>query len=82
MAHPIETALAAARRWRLNHQEHQGGLVLVWAGEGYGWKDSLRDAGHERPGAYAVDGDGYVFVAEGGDDYSGAKCWVAVPTNN
>lgn len=32
----------------------------------------------ERPGAYAVDKDGLIFMAEGGDDYNGAKAWVAV----
>lgn len=56
--------------------------MLVWQAQGYGWKDRLRDAAHERPGVYAVDADDHVFVAEGGDDYKGAKCWVAVPTNN
>lgn len=44
----------------------------------YGWKNCLRDAAHERPGVYAVDEAGHVFIAEGGDDYNGAKCWVAV----
>lgn len=56
-------------------------MVLVWQGQGYGWKDRLRDACHEQPGAYAVDAEGYVFVAEGGDDYNGAKCWVPAPNN-
>lgn len=26
----------------------------------------------------AADENGHVFIAEGGDDYNGAKCWVAV----
>ncbi|MDR6918912.1 hypothetical protein J2X66_005817 [Pseudomonas sp. 3296] len=37
----------------------------------------MRDAGHERPSVYAVDEAGHVFIAEGGDDENGAKCWVA-----
>ncbi|TLX55628.1 antirestriction protein ArdR, partial [Stutzerimonas nosocomialis] len=45
-------------------------------------KNCLRDAGHEQPGAYAVDEDGHVFIAEGGNEYDGAKCWVAVGTSN
>ncbi|HBP6526409.1 TPA: antirestriction protein ArdR [Pseudomonas aeruginosa] len=69
---------AVARQWRHNHPECAGGVVLVWEGKAYGWKDRLRDARHERPGAYAVDESGSVFLAEGGDDYDGAKCWVVV----
>lgn len=38
---------------------------------------ALRDASHERPGVYAVDEPCYVFIAEGGDEYNGAECWVA-----
>ncbi|TPG87736.1 hypothetical protein EAH72_34285 [Pseudomonas caspiana] len=63
-------------RWRLRNQERRGGVVLVWQGEVYGWKNSLRDASHERPGVYALDEDGHVFIAEGGNDSDGAKCWV------
>jgi hypothetical protein len=51
--------------------------VLIWQGNVYGWKNSLRDAAHERPNAIAVDEQGNVFIAEGGNDYDGAKCWVA-----
>lgn len=67
-----------ASRWREGHQEHAGGVVLIWKGQVYGWKDSLRDASQERPGAYAVDEAGHVFIAEGGDDDIGAKCWASV----
>mgnify|MGYP006928988497 CR=1 FL=1 len=77
----IQAARAAARKWRDENSEHDAGVVLVWEGEAYGWKDRLRDPAHERPGVYAVDPDGFVFVAQGGDDYSGAKCWVVVPSN-
>lgn len=67
-----------ATQWRDRHQEVRGGIVMVWEGKAYAWKDSLRDAGHERPGVYAIDEAGNVFIAEGGDDYNGAKCWVVV----
>ncbi|HCB1749122.1 TPA: hypothetical protein MYP11_005192 [Citrobacter braakii] len=48
----------------------------MWDGEAYGWKNVLRDPQHERPGAIAVDAEGNMFIAEGGNDYDGAKCWV------
>ncbi|WP_278361811.1 MULTISPECIES: antirestriction protein ArdR [Stutzerimonas] len=66
-----------ADRWRANNERQSGGVVLIWNGTVYGWKDCLRDAAHEQPGAFAVDDAGHVFVAEGGNAYDGAKCWVA-----
>ncbi len=59
-----------AKKWREQNAEHASdGVVLIWDGEVYGWKNCLRDAEQERPGAIAVDGDAHVFVAEGGNDY-------------
>lgn len=78
MTHLIEALRATALKWRTDNQEHYGGVVLVWNGEVYGWKNALRDPASERPGAYAVDMAGLVFMANGGDDYNGAKAWVAV----
>lgn len=73
---------ATVAQWRQKNQERYGGVVLVWHGEVYGWKNCLRDAVHERPGAYAIDESGLVFIAEGGDDQNGAKYWVVVdPTS-
>lgn len=69
--------LKAATTWRKEHPEHNNGVVLVWNNEAYGWKDKLRNPEQEQPGAYAVDADNNVFIAEGGNDYDGAKCWVA-----
>ncbi|MDC0948158.1 antirestriction protein ArdR [Gammaproteobacteria bacterium] len=69
-----------AKQWRDAHPDHvTTGVVLFWQGKPYGWKASLCDANHERPGAIAVDSAGNRFVAEGGDDANGAKLWV-VPT--
>ncbi|OKP21764.1 antirestriction protein ArdR [Serratia fonticola] len=66
-----------ANKWREQNEEHaSNGVVLIWAGEVYGWKNCLRDAQHERPGAIAVDADEHVFIAEGGNDDDGAKRWV------
>ena len=68
-----------ARKWRDAQTDNRAttGVVLIWRGEVYGWKNVLRDAASEQPGAVAVDTSGHVFIAEGGDAYSGAKCWVA-----
>lgn len=77
-----ETLRATASHWRATNKQHLGGMVLLWEGKVYGWKDCLRNASHERPGVYAVDEEGHIFIAEGGDEYNGAKCWVVVgPTN-
>lgn len=74
----FEVLITTASQWRERHKECLHGVVLLWEGEPYAWKDSLRDAGHERPGVYAIDEAGNVFIAEGGDDQNGAKCWVVV----
>ena len=69
-----------ATDWRTQQTEQRAttGVVLIWDGAVYGWKNALRDASHEQPGAVAVDMDGNVFRTEGGDAYGGAKCWVTV----
>lgn len=54
------------------------GVVLVFDGEAYGWKNTLRDPQHERPGAMAVDVEGRVWIAKGGNDYDGAERWEPV----
>jgi hypothetical protein len=69
---------ATADQWRARNLNRPGGVVLIWEGAVYGWKNCLRDAAHEQPGAFAVDETGHVFIAEGGNEYEGAKCWVAV----
>jgi len=66
-----------AEAWRQKNQEHvDSGVVLIWRGEVYGWKNILRDASHERPGSIAVDAEGHVFIAAGRSDFNRAKCWV------
>lgn len=61
----------------LYNQEHaDSGVVLIWDGKVYCWKNILRDPQHERPGVIAVDTEENVFIAEGGNEYDGAKCWV------
>jgi hypothetical protein len=78
MTQLVEAVRNTAAQWRASDQGRPDGVALVWQGEVYGWKNELRDPASERPGAYAVDKAGVVFKAEGGDDYNGAKAWVAV----
>ncbi|WP_198266688.1 antirestriction protein ArdR [sulfur-oxidizing endosymbiont of Gigantopelta aegis] len=69
-----------AQQWRSQQSSERSefGIVLIWNNVVYGWKNELRDAGHERPGVIAIDAAGHIFEAKGGDDVSGAKCWVAI----
>ena len=71
-----KTLQQIANNWREQHPTHDGGVVLIWNGEAYGWKNTLRDPQQERPGVYAVDLSGNVWVAVGGNDYDGAHKWV------
>lgn len=64
-----------AAAWRNKSREHSDGVVLIYDGQAYGWKNTLRDPCRERPGAYAVEADGSVFIATGGDPQNGAKRW-------
>ncbi|WP_413479245.1 antirestriction protein ArdR [Serratia proteamaculans] len=75
--------LKIASNWRQENPtlNRPGGVVLIWEGMPYGWKDALRDVKDERPGAIAVDENGGIFIAEGGDDDMGAKCWVVLNQN-
>lgn len=66
-----------ARVWRQHNQEYaDSGVVLIFNGKVYCWKNILRDPQHECPGVIAVDTEENVFIAEGGNEYDGAKCWV------
>tara|TARA_R110002072_G_scaffold298960_1_gene473677 strand:- start:579 stop:815 length:237 start_codon:yes stop_codon:yes gene_type:complete len=53
------------------------GVVLIFNGEVYGWKNELRDPQCEQPGAVAVDDSGNLWTATGGDSYNGAKQWAS-----
>jgi len=36
-----------AQRWRTQNVEHaHSGIVMIWDGQVYGWKNCLRDAQH------------------------------------
>lgn len=67
-----------ANEWRSLDlaQYGQGGIVMIYGGKAYGWKDQLRDPQHEAPGSVAVTITGDLFKACGGDEYNGAEQWV------
>lgn len=70
--------LAAAWRSGQDETTRTSGVVLIWNERVTGWKNELRDPQQDVPGVLAVDTDGHVFVAEGGDDYNGAERWVPI----
>lgn len=73
-----ESIRSIAREWREKRDltQRDTGVVLVFDGKVYGWKDTLRDPQDERPFALAVRPDGRIFVARGGNDYDRAKNWI------
>ena len=74
MLQKLEQAIKLALTYRREEQQ-EGGIVLVYAGQAYGWKNELRDPQSERPGALAISADGRVWLAMGGNDQDGAKSW-------
>lgn len=54
MTQLIEALRATPAEWRAGNQEHLGGVVLVWEGDVYGWKNELRDPASDRLGVYAA----------------------------
>ncbi len=73
----VQQAIAAAATWRAAQPENRrdAGIALVYQGAVYGWKDTLRDPQHEKPGVIAVAVDGQAWFGSGGDDYNGAAEW-------
>lgn len=67
-----------ADEYRYQNPKLSGGVVLVFENKVYGWKNCLRNPEHERPGVIAIDEEGHVFEAQGGDCENGATIWVAL----
>ncbi|MEY2151134.1 hypothetical protein AB7849_09465 [Rhodanobacter sp. 115] len=67
-----------AAGWRATQDDttRTSGVVLIWNDRVTDWKDCLCDPHQNVPGVQAVDPDGHVFVAEGGNDYDGAERWA------
>ena len=74
----LEKIRRLAATWRERNPQCSEGIVLIFRGRAYGWKNALRDPNHEKPGVYAVDAAGAVFRAIGGDAYNGAAGWKPV----
>ena len=74
----VTTERAIANEWRSTQDEPRAstGVVLIYEGRAYGWKNALRDPHHERPGAVAVDPAGKMWMATGGNYEDGALTWV------
>lgn len=66
-----------ALQWRKEYQK-SAGVVLIYQGEIYGWKNELRDPQHECPGTLAIDEQGRIWKATGGNNACGAKEWEAI----
>ena len=74
MLQKLEQAIKLAESYR-REEGQSGGIVLVYAGQVYGWKNELREPHQERPGALAVSARNCVWLAYGGNDQDGAKSW-------
>lgn len=61
----------AARGWT-------GGVVIIHDGHAVGWCQDLPETRKWVPGCYAVDQDGRVWLATGGDDCKGCEWWEPV----
>lgn len=68
-----------AEAWRKEHPDFSGyGFVLIFAGEVSGWKAEITRPGTVCPGTHAYGVDGSEFLAEGGDETSGAMRWTPI----
>lgn len=74
MLQKLEQAIKLAEAYR-REEVQDDGIVLVYAGQVYGWKNELREPHQERPGALAVSARNCVWLAYGGNDQDGAKSW-------
>ena len=63
----------------IGRAKRQGGVLLTDCfGEVCGWRDKLRDPQTEKPGSFAIDKDGQIFEARGGNEYDGAERWELI----
>lgn len=69
-----------AGAWRVQNGESYAdhGFVLIYDGVVYGWKEKLINPHCEKPGVIAVDTQGFIYQAQGGNDYDGAERWCSL----
>lgn len=72
-----DSAIAAAERYRKREQLN-GGYVILNGGVPTGWMDRLGDPRNWMPGVIAVSPNGIQWIAQGGDEIDGAKCWARI----
>lgn len=71
-----EALIKKANDYR-DHWHSKCGVVVIYKGEAVGWMNELRDPQEWKPGCFAVDEQGNIFRAIGGDEDS-AKEWGQV----
>jgi hypothetical protein len=72
----IKQMMNTVNKWRTNNIERvAGGVIVVCDDEIQGWVNELRDPEHWRPGCIAINENGELYLATGGDDQNGAKSW-------
>lgn len=67
--------------WRKEHNLDYG-FVLVYGGKVVGWKAEISRPWTVCPGTHAYGIDGSEFVAEDGDETSGAMTWTPIQCLN
>lgn len=71
--------LEKARDWCIKWNcPADSGVVIFHNDEIQGWCIDLLNPEAWTPGCIAMDFDGNVFIATGGDDYNGAEEWLSV----
>lgn len=88
----ISAIVKAATKWRSNQAKQglktysESGVVCIAFNRGkyaaYAWKNCLRDPQCEMTGTFAVELDGSIYEAVGGNDYDGAQAYVPVSLSN
>ena len=66
-----------ADRYR-DREQLNGGFVVLNGGVPTGWMDRLGDPRKWMPGVIAVSPNGIQWIAQGGDEIDGAKCWARI----
>lgn len=72
--------LATANAWRIT-KNYTDGVVVIFDGAVNGWVDELRDPNHWAPDCIAVNTQGELWIAAGGNAHDGAARWdrLSVP---
>jgi len=73
----LKSLRATAKRYRREEpRTPAGGVVLIYRGQAFGWKNCLGSASCVVPDSFAVNESGQIWQGTGGNDYDGARGWV------